>query len=97
VVLVPVKWYNVVTGGLCIGLRILELFELIISVLLTFCRAAGGCSDYLIHCTILYGINTTGMTHLKASICVGIAVGPNTDFEGRRKTTIEVVECSCSQ
>jgi len=36
VVPVPVKWYNTVTGGLCIGLRILELFELIISVLLTF-------------------------------------------------------------
>jgi hypothetical protein len=36
VVSVPVKWYNTVTGGLCIGLGILELFELIISVLLTF-------------------------------------------------------------
>jgi len=36
VVPVPVKWYNIVTGGLCIGLRILELFELIISVLLAF-------------------------------------------------------------
>jgi len=36
VVPVPVKWYNIVTGGLCIGLSILELFELIISVLLTF-------------------------------------------------------------
>jgi hypothetical protein len=35
VVPVPVKWYNIVTGGLCIGLRIIELFELIISVLLT--------------------------------------------------------------
>ena len=33
---VHVKWYNIVTGGLCIGLRILELFELIVSVLHTF-------------------------------------------------------------
>jgi len=46
----PVKWYNIVTGGLCIGLRILELFELIISVLLTFCRAASGCRRHGVYC-----------------------------------------------
>jgi hypothetical protein len=50
VVPVSVKWYNIVTGGLCIGLSILELFELIISVLLTFCRASGGCRRHGLYC-----------------------------------------------
>ena len=27
VVLVPVNWYNIVTGGLCMGLRILGLLN----------------------------------------------------------------------
>ena len=35
VVPVPVNWYNIVTGGLCVGSKDPRAFEVIITVLLT--------------------------------------------------------------